>query len=170
MAALKTIRAVTQALDGRQATWDSVSLPVPERVWIIASDTSAVKIGNGISRYADLPVAFYLNNIDVLAAQVPDKADKTDVAIIADHVSTHTIQLAERLIVDTIDPQPNIGTDGAHYLNSATLTLFGPRTDGAWGVGMQLITSNQLTQQNLGSYADFEAGLAESLPPQLIYG
>lgn len=163
-ATLKTIRAITQALDGRQATWDNVSLPVPDRVWIIATDTSAVKIGNGATKYADLPVAFYMNDVNAIAAQLPYKADQEAVNSLTDRVDAQASLVDERLIVGATDPQHDTGVIGAHYLNATTKTLFGPKTVNGWGVGTPLI-GGASSGSDIGTFTDFETGFTQFASP-----
>ena len=66
---LAVIDAVTQFFNGSQAVWNNVATPVPRGLVIYATDTTALKIGDGVTLYAELPVVFYLNSLTSLARQ-----------------------------------------------------------------------------------------------------
>ena len=69
---LTVIDAITQFLGGGQAVWDSVTIPVPSGLVVYATDTTAVKIGDGSTLYANLPVWFLLSDVGTLASQVAE--------------------------------------------------------------------------------------------------
>lgn len=37
------------------------------------------------------------------------------------------------------DPYPSLGTDGDFYINITAMTIFGPKSSGAWGSGTLMI-------------------------------
>ena len=60
---LRLINAVTQFVGGTQAVWNDITLPIPEGLVVYAVDTTALKLGDGSTLYADLPVLFNLNTL-----------------------------------------------------------------------------------------------------------
>lgn len=74
------IGGLTQFVGGTQAVWDTVEIPVPNGLVVYAPDTTAIKVGNGSSRYSELPVLFNLSTILGLVDQV--NANSTNVAIL----------------------------------------------------------------------------------------
>lgn len=44
-----------------------------------------------------------------------------------------------QLLSGDIDPTISVGLVGDQYLNTASLTLFGPKTASGWGVGVELL-------------------------------
>ncbi len=64
---LSIVSAVTQFVNATQATWNSVTIPVPTGVVVYASDTTVVKMGDGQTLYANLPSLFTLNQITNLS-------------------------------------------------------------------------------------------------------
>ena len=67
---LRLINTITQFLNGSQAVWNNITIPIPLGLVVYAIDTTAVKIGDGVTLYADLPVWFTLNSIGTLAQEV----------------------------------------------------------------------------------------------------
>ncbi len=58
--------------------------------------------------------------------------------------AVYTIPPAEPYAVNTIlsgarDPGQDDGRDGDFWINTDTVAIFGPKTDGAWGDGTSLI-------------------------------
>jgi hypothetical protein len=60
---LTVIDAVTQFVGGTQTVWNSVTIPIPAGLVVYAVDTTVIKIGDGITLYANLPVLFTLNTL-----------------------------------------------------------------------------------------------------------
>ena len=60
---LSVINAITQFVGGTTATWNDVTVPIPDGLWIYASDTTNLKKGDGVHLYADLPVEFTLSSL-----------------------------------------------------------------------------------------------------------
>ncbi len=60
---LSTVNAVTQFINATQATWNNVTIPVPQGMVVYASDTTVIKMGDGSTLYANLPSLFTLNQI-----------------------------------------------------------------------------------------------------------
>ena len=67
---LAIIDAITQFVGGTQAVWDTVTVPIPANLVVYATDTTALKIGDGVTLYANLPVKFYLNSLTTLVDQI----------------------------------------------------------------------------------------------------
>jgi hypothetical protein len=60
---LQVIEAITQFVGGTQAVWNSIAVPVPAGMVVYALDTTAVKMGDGQTLYANLPVLFTISSI-----------------------------------------------------------------------------------------------------------
>ena len=67
---LRLIDSITQFVNGTQAVWDDISVPIPNGLVVYAIDTTAIKIGDGVTLYANLPVRLALNSIITLADTV----------------------------------------------------------------------------------------------------
>ncbi len=67
---LSIVNAVTQFVNASQATWNSVSVPIPNGMVIYASDTTVLKMGDGITLYANLPALLTLNQLTSLVNSV----------------------------------------------------------------------------------------------------
>ena len=59
---LRLIDSITQFVNGTQAVWDDISVPIPNGLVVYAIDTTAIKIGDGVTLYANLPVRLALNS------------------------------------------------------------------------------------------------------------
>lgn len=67
---LQPINAITQFVNGTQATWNAITVPIPAGLIIYATDTTVVKVGDGVNLYANLPTAFTINDILTLTSTV----------------------------------------------------------------------------------------------------
>ena len=67
---LQPINAISQFVNGTQATWNSITVPIPAGLIIYATDTTAVKVGDGTNLYANLPTAFTISDILTLTSTV----------------------------------------------------------------------------------------------------
>lgn len=67
---LQSINAITQFVDGTQAIWNTITVPIPAGLVVYATDTTAVKLGDGQTLYADLPTLFTLDSITSLTTLV----------------------------------------------------------------------------------------------------
>lgn len=64
--ALQTIDSITQFVNATQAAWNSINIPIPAGMVIYAIDTTVVKMGDGQTLYANLPVLFTLSDITTI--------------------------------------------------------------------------------------------------------
>lgn len=60
---LVTINAITQIVGGTQTAWNNTNIIVPLGVVVYAPDTTVIKMGDGVSTYANLPVIATLKDI-----------------------------------------------------------------------------------------------------------
>jgi hypothetical protein len=67
---LSIVDAITQFVNGTQAVWNSITIPVPLGLVVYATDTTVVKMGDGITLYANLPTLFTLSSIITMTAQI----------------------------------------------------------------------------------------------------
>jgi hypothetical protein len=67
---LALIDAITQFAGGTQAIWNTITIAIPAGLVVYATDTTALKIGDGSTLYANLPVVLYLNTVATLSSQV----------------------------------------------------------------------------------------------------
>lgn len=58
--ALTVIEAITQFFNGTQASWNSITVPIPSGLLVYATDTTNIKIGDGVTLYANLPTSVNL--------------------------------------------------------------------------------------------------------------
>ena len=63
---LQAIEAITQFVGGTQAVWNSITIPVPAGMVVYATDTTVVKMGDGVTIYANLPTLFTISQITSL--------------------------------------------------------------------------------------------------------
>lgn len=63
MSGLLTIDAITQFVNGTEAAWDDTTIPVPTGLIVYAPDTKNIKVGDGVTLYAALPIAGNLTAI-----------------------------------------------------------------------------------------------------------
>jgi len=66
------IDSISQFLNGTQAVWNNITIPIPAGLVVYAIDTTAIKIGDGVTLYSNLPVVFYLNSIVSLSSQIAE--------------------------------------------------------------------------------------------------
>ncbi len=66
---LSIVNSITQFVNASQATWNSITIPIPAGMVVYASDTQAVKMGDGATLYAQLPTLFTFSQITSLASQ-----------------------------------------------------------------------------------------------------
>ncbi|CAM6000867.1 unnamed protein product [Sphagnum balticum] len=78
---LQIIDSIVQFVNGGASDWASLNLPVPAKTVIYASDTKDVKIGDGTSLYAALPVAFNLNDILTIMSTLTSQAQQINTVI-----------------------------------------------------------------------------------------
>jgi hypothetical protein len=69
------VKSLTQFFGGTKAVWTDIKSPIPDSMLVMASDTTEVKIGNGVSLYADLPVLFKVSDIVNVFALMNTKAN-----------------------------------------------------------------------------------------------
>ncbi len=81
---LVVIDAITQFLNSTQASWNSILIPIPQGLVVYAVDTTVVKMGDGVTLYAQLPVLFTLSQIIALTAE--EAANAT-------HIATNTAEI-----------------------------------------------------------------------------
>jgi hypothetical protein len=74
---LQVIDSITQIVNGTQSTWNTLSIPVPKSMVVYAADTTAIKIGDGETLYAELPVIATLSQLLQLATARPGCAQAT---------------------------------------------------------------------------------------------
>jgi hypothetical protein len=67
---LAVIDAITQFLGGTEAVWNTITIPIPTGMVVYAVDTTVLKMGDGVTLYAALPVLLTLNQIVTLNNQV----------------------------------------------------------------------------------------------------
>ena len=67
---LRLIDSITQFVNGTQAVWNNISIPIPSGVVVYAVDTTVVKMGDGVTLYAALPVLFTINSIITLSQEI----------------------------------------------------------------------------------------------------
>lgn len=67
---LSVINAITQFVNGTQAIWNTITVPIPIGLVVYATDTTVVKMGDGSSLYANLPVLFTISSIITLTQQI----------------------------------------------------------------------------------------------------
>ena len=105
---LRLIDSITQFVNGTQAVWDDISVPIPVGLVVYAVDTTALKMGDGVTLYADLPVLFALNSIITIAEEIA--------ALQAGSATTITLSQVETAI--------NVALNAtlANYVTTAALT------------------------------------------------
>jgi hypothetical protein len=67
---LAAIDAVTQFVGGTQTVWNSVTIPVPAGCVVYATDTTVLKMGDGVTLYSNLPTLLTLNQITSLVNSI----------------------------------------------------------------------------------------------------
>lgn len=69
------IDSITQFVNGTQEVWNNIALPIPDGLVVYAIDTTVVKMGDGVSMYADLPELFKLSDIVLILERLNNKSD-----------------------------------------------------------------------------------------------
>jgi len=67
---LAVVDAITQFVGGTQAVWNNVTIPIPAGLVIYATDTTVVKLGDGVTLYVNLPVILTLNTLSSMQQQL----------------------------------------------------------------------------------------------------
>lgn len=67
---LQVIDSITQFINGTQAVWNSITVPIPAGLAVYATDTTVVKIGDGVTLYANLPSLFTVSSISNLTSEL----------------------------------------------------------------------------------------------------
>lgn len=67
---LSTVDSLTQFVNATQSSWNQTTVPVPQGVLIYASDTTVLKLGDGKTLYADLPVLLTLSQLVNIQSQL----------------------------------------------------------------------------------------------------
>jgi len=86
---LSVVDAITQFVGGTQPQWNTITIPIPLGLVVYAIDTTAVKMGDGVTLYAELPILFTLSSIITLTEQVA--ALTADLALLATSTSENTL-------------------------------------------------------------------------------
>jgi len=63
---LALIDAITQFVGGTQTVWNTITIPIPAGLVVYATDTTALKIGDGSTLYVNLPVILTLNTLTTM--------------------------------------------------------------------------------------------------------
>jgi len=90
---LALIDAITQFVGGTQTVWNTITIPIPAGLVVYATDTTALKIGDGSTLYVNLPVVIYLNAI----------VSMTQVAALTTQVAILTANLANYETIDALN-------------------------------------------------------------------
>lgn len=115
---LQVIEAVTQFVGGTQAVWNTITIPVPAGMVVYATDTTAVKMGDGTTLYANLPTLFTISSIVSLTNLVSSLGTNTgaNAAAIATLTTEYNTLLsalnALTTVVNTIAPTTRISESG----------------------------------------------------------
>jgi hypothetical protein len=72
---ITVIESLFQATGALQSDWDSIELPIPSGMVVLATDTGNVKIGDGVTLYGNLPIAFNLTAIATFQTLLNGKAN-----------------------------------------------------------------------------------------------
>lgn len=91
-AALQVVESITQFVNGTQAVWNTITLPVPDGMVVYATDTTVVKMGDGTTLYTNLPTLFTLSDITELATNVSTL--QSDVSGIQSNDTTYATEIA----------------------------------------------------------------------------
>lgn len=84
----------------------------------------------------------------------PGNADKT----MADYQASLVGQSGKTILNGTVDPLTELGKEGDFFINTQSLTFFGPKaSDGSWPAGSLLKGTNGVGLDFKGSYADLAA-------------
>lgn len=122
---LQIINAITQFVGGTQAVWNSVTVPVPQGLVVYATDTTVVKIGDGITLYANLPVLFTLSSITSLTETI-NGLTANNTAALADFTTLSAEYTALSGIVSAL--QTTVAGLGGGNLSSEVATLMSEYT------------------------------------------
>lgn len=72
---VSVIDSITQFVNATQEIWNNIALPIPKDLVVYAVDTTVVKMGDGVTMYADLPELFKLSDIVLILEQLRSKSD-----------------------------------------------------------------------------------------------
>lgn len=84
------IQHLLQQVGPRPIDWNNLTIPLPSGVVVFEHETGAVKMGDGESLYAELPVLFNLNDIVNIMATLAGKAPMVHTHNIADVTGLQT--------------------------------------------------------------------------------
>lgn len=108
---LRLIDAIQQFFGGSQATWNSITIPIPAGLVVYAVDTTALKIGDGSTLYSDLPVVITLDAI--IAAASGGGSGGISESTMASYVTA---------ALSSYVTSASFSTFTSNYLNNAALT------------------------------------------------
>lgn len=156
---LALINSITQFIGGTQGIWNTITAPVPQGMVVYAIDTTALKLGDGQTLYANLPVLFYLNSITSIAQQIASLTQQLAGTLsstqISQDIATATINLLHQT-VNLRTPTPT--DDAAHAYNN--------------GAFWNSPTGPYILERNTAGKAMWlqQASIASALPLDLVPG
>lgn len=64
------LKSITQFIGGSQAAWNNITQPIPAGMIVYATDTTVVKMGDGVTLYVNLPTIFTISEVIQLTSAV----------------------------------------------------------------------------------------------------
>lgn len=119
---LSIIQAITQFVNTSQADWNSVNIPIPAGLVVFTPADDAVKVGDGVTLYADLPVAFYFSQLTDLLASIAAETQRAEG--VEGNLANLTTSVADNLVdaVNAVQAEVNtLNTEVGGILNNVII-------------------------------------------------